>query len=160
MNLNLQKSHLIFFVTMLSISSLFSACNDIENKNKQIAETDVLQEIKIGDWYWSTENLKVSKFRNGDSIAEAKTAEQWVKAGEAQKPAWCYYDNDPINGKRYGKLYNWYAVSDPRELAPVGWHIPSDVEWEDLIYSSRRFKYCWRKNEIYGWMEPKFECYK
>jgi uncharacterized protein (TIGR02145 family) len=57
-----------------------------------------------------------------------KTNEEWMKAGENKQPAWCYYDNDPKNGKKYGKLYNWYAVSDPRGLAPEGWHIPSRQE--------------------------------
>jgi uncharacterized protein (TIGR02145 family) len=79
------------------------------------------------------ENLNVSTFRNGDPIPEAKTNEEWEKAGKNKQPAWCYYDNDPKNGAKYGKLYNWYAVSDPRGLAPAGWHVPSQEEWEILI---------------------------
>ena len=74
----------------------------------------------------------VSTYRNGDAIPEAKTAAEWEAAGEQGKPAWCYYDNDPANGTKYGKLYNWYAVHDPRGLAPKGWHIPSDKEWTTL----------------------------
>lgn len=46
--------------------------------------------------------------------------------------AWCYYDDDPANGERYGRLYNWYAVNDPRGLAPEGWHVPSEEEWQEL----------------------------
>jgi len=79
-----------------------------------------------------TENLNVATFRNGDPIPEAKTNEEWKKAGENKQPAWCYYDNDPKNGAKYGKLYNWYAVSDPRGLAPNGWHVPTDAEWTIL----------------------------
>jgi uncharacterized protein (TIGR02145 family) len=79
-----------------------------------------------------TQNLKVAHFRNGDSVPYAKTAEDWEKAGKEQKPAWCYYNNDPANDSKYGKLYNWYAVNDSRGLAPAGWHIPSDVEWKQL----------------------------
>lgn len=82
---------------------------------------------------WSTKNLDVSIFRNGDSIPEAKTANEWEQAGENGKPAWCYYaNNEESNGKIYGKLYNWYAVNDPRGLAPAGWHIPSAAEWAAL----------------------------
>ncbi|MBU3715077.1 MAG: hypothetical protein FGM46_09040 [Ferruginibacter sp.] len=90
------------------------------------------QTVTIGKQVWMSENLNVDKFRNGDVIPEAKTDEEWKKAGEEGKPAWCYYDNDPKNGAKYGKLYNWYAVNDPRGLAPKGWHIPSDDEWTIL----------------------------
>ena len=90
------------------------------------------KEIKIGQQVWTTENLNVDKFRNGEIIPEAKTAAEWHKAGENKQAAWCYYNNDSSNGTKYGKLYNWYAVNDPRGLAPEGWHIPSDQEWTDL----------------------------
>lgn len=90
------------------------------------------QEIKIGTQTWATTNLDVSAFRNGDAIPEANTNAAWEKAGNEQKPAWCYYDNDPTNGKTYGKLYNWYAVNDQRGLSPKGWHIPSEQEWDTL----------------------------
>ena len=71
-------------------------------------------------------------FQNGDKIQEAKTDSEWEKAGKNKEPAWCYYDNNSSNGKKYGKLYNFYAVNDPRGLAPNGWHIPSDAEWTVL----------------------------
>ena len=90
------------------------------------------QTITIGTQVWMTKNLDVATFRNGDPIPQAKTNEEWVKAGDNQQPAWCYYDNDPANGAKYGKLYNWYAVNDSRGLAPVGYHIPSDAEWKIL----------------------------
>ena len=90
------------------------------------------KEVTIGKQVWMSENLNVDKFRNGDPIPEAKTDEEWKKAGENGEPAWCYYDNDPANGEKYGKLYNWFAVNDSRGLAPVGYHIPSDAEWEKL----------------------------
>jgi len=87
---------------------------------------------KIGDQVWMVENLDVSVFRNGDIIPEAKSFEQWAKAGENKQPAWCYFNNDPSTGSKFGKLYNWYAINDPRGLAPMGWHIPSDIEWSVL----------------------------
>jgi uncharacterized protein (TIGR02145 family) len=88
--------------------------------------------IKIGEQTWMQENLNESKFKNGEIIDQATTKEEWEKAGQDGKPAWCYYDNDAKNGVKYGKLYNWYAVNDPRGLAPEGWHIPTDNEWIDL----------------------------
>jgi len=87
------------------------------------------QTISRGSQVWDTKNLEVSTFRNGDPIREIKTNEDWEKAGEDKQPAWCYYNYDPANGKIFGKLYNWFAVNDPRGLAPIGFHIPSDSEW-------------------------------
>lgn len=95
-------------------------------------EEGASKEVTIGKQVWMTQNLNVDKFRNGDPIPEAKTDEEWRKAGENGEPAWCYYNNNPDNGDRYGKLYNWYAVNDPRGLAPEGWKIPSDEEWSRL----------------------------
>ncbi len=81
-------------------------------------------------------NLNVSFFRNGEAIAQAKSKAEWKKYNEEKKPAWCYYENDAKNGEIYGKLYNWYAVIDPRGLAPEGWHIPTDAEWSELTMNS------------------------
>lgn len=63
----------------------------------------------------------------------AKTNEEWERAGNQGKPAWCFYKNAGLNGEKYGRLYNWYAVNDPRGLAPEGYHVPSDQEWEELV---------------------------
>jgi len=98
----------------------------------QTSQTGSNKSVKIGTQTWTTENLNVSTFRNGDPIMEAKTNEEWENAGKNKQPAWCYYENDPKNGAKYGKLYNWYAVNDPRGLAPAGWHVPSDAEWTIL----------------------------
>ena len=94
------------------------------------AQTD--NTVSIGDQIWMCKNLNVAYFSNGDPIPEAKTEEEWLLAEDEEKPAWCYYDNDPANGEIYGKLYNWHAVHDPRGLAPKGWHVPSDAEWKEL----------------------------
>jgi uncharacterized protein (TIGR02145 family) len=97
-----------------------------------VASNGIAQSVKIGTQEWTTKNLNVSTFRNGEPIPEAKTPEEWKKAGENKQPAWCYYDNDPQNGTKYGKLYNYYAVKDPRGLTPKGWHIPTDSAWGQL----------------------------
>ena len=90
------------------------------------------KDVTIEEQVWMAKNLNVVKFRNGDSIPEAKTDEEWEKAGDNGQPVWCYYNNDPLNGEKFGKLYNWYAVNDTRGLAPVGWKIPSDKDWKIL----------------------------
>ena len=90
------------------------------------------ESILIGSQVWTTKNLEVSHFRNGDAIPQAPNVKAFLDSGVKQKPAWCYYDGDINHGKFYGKLYNWYAVNDQRGLAPTGWHIPSDEEWTQL----------------------------
>lgn len=90
------------------------------------------QNVMIGDQIWMSKNLNVTSFRNGDAIPEAKTEKEWEYASQNKQPAWCYINNDPLNGLKYGRLYNWYAVIDPRGLAPEGFHIPSDIEWSEL----------------------------
>jgi uncharacterized protein (TIGR02145 family) len=89
--------------------------------------------VKLGTQSWASDNLNVTTFRNGDVIQEARTNEAWANAGREGKPAWCYFGNDKRNNKKYGKLYNWFAVNDPRGLAPEGWHVPGDAEWAVLI---------------------------
>ena len=86
--------------------------------------------IKIGTQVWMSENLDVSQFAFGEKIEQANSERAWKKAAEKEKPAWCYYNNDSEIGKLYGKLYNYYAVNSG--LAPKGWHIPTEKEWEKL----------------------------
>ncbi len=102
--------------------------------NAKLNGSSSIKSITIGNQTWMAENLDVSAFKNGDPIPEAKTKEEWLKACIAKKAVWCYYNNDPANGKKFGKLYNWYAVKDSRGLAPAGWHIPKEAEWDALIY--------------------------
>jgi len=83
--------------------------------------------VTIGDQVWFGKNLNVDHFSNGDPIPEARNTYEWSSL--SNRPAWCYFNYDPKNGSKYGKLYNWYAVHDQRGLAPKGWHIASDKEW-------------------------------
>jgi uncharacterized protein (TIGR02145 family) len=96
------------------------------------ASGDSYKTVKIGDQIWMAENLNTDRFQNGDLIPEVKNDNVWISAGKSKQAAWCYYDNNPINGEKYGKLYNWYAVADPRGLCPTSWHVPSDNEWTKL----------------------------
>jgi len=117
-----------FFITAMMVTSCGGGGG---NESASSNESPSPNEVTIGTQVWMTKNLDVSTFRNGDPIPQAKTYEEWNRAKNRQ-PAWCYYENDPANGAKYGKLYNWYAVNDPRGLAPRGWHIPSDAEWTVL----------------------------
>ena len=86
--------------------------------------------ITIGTQIWTSKNLDVSTYRNGDPIPQVTDFIQWQYLTTG---AWCYYNNDDANGPIYGKLYNWYAVNDQRGLAPSGWHVSSNAEWSTLF---------------------------
>jgi uncharacterized protein (TIGR02145 family) len=92
----------------------------------------VYKTVKIAEQIWMAENLNTEKFQNGDLIAEAKTKEAWINAGIKKKPAWCYYNYNSTNGLKYGKIYNGYAIMDPRGLAPQGYHITTLEEIKSL----------------------------
>jgi uncharacterized protein (TIGR02145 family) len=124
--------------------------NDLPNGQGEFLQTDgkvlngkfingvfqkpyLCKEVEIGNQVWMAENLTVAKFRNGDIIPQVKTIEEFKKVSG---PAWCYYEFSESNGLKYGKLYNWYAVNDPRGLAPIGWRIPkTDDFWLLLEFS-------------------------
>jgi uncharacterized protein (TIGR02145 family) len=114
---------LVFPIFLLSV--LFS-CDDKTTNPKATN----YESVTIGNQVWMKKNLDVNQYRNGDPIPEVKDSTQWTKLTTG---AWCYYNNDSANGKIYGKLYNWYAVNDPRGLAPDGWHVASDEEWTLLL---------------------------
>ena len=89
----------------------------------------IYDHYEIDSQKWMRLNLQTSFFRNGELIKQARTEEEWLWAAENKVPAWCYYNNDPANGTKYGYLYNWYAINDPRGLAPKGWVIPSQKDY-------------------------------
>lgn len=97
------------------------------------SNTPLPESITFDQQVWMSKNLDVSTFANGEPIPEAKTDEEWKKAADNHQPAWCYFENDPDHATKYGKLYNYFAVTDPRGLAPKGWHIPNEEEWTLLI---------------------------
>jgi len=84
-----------------------------------------LPDVTIGTQTWDGCNLDVTNYQNGDEIPQVQNPAEWPNLTTG---AWCYYNNDTDNGCTYGKLYNWYAVNDPRGLAPTGYHIPSETE--------------------------------
>ncbi len=85
---------------------------------------------KIGNQWWMAENLKVTHYQNGDAILHVTDNATWAGLSTG---AYCKYNNDSTNVATYGSLYNWYAVADSLNLAPAGWHVPTDAEWQILV---------------------------
>lgn len=129
--------HVYYFFALVSFALILACSNDdsvITFSQKNLISRPSLpitsNEVRIGTQVWSAKNLNVSRYRNGDPIPQVTDRMQWAYLTTG---AWCYYNNDPAMGPIYGKLYNWYAVNDPRGLAPDGYHIPSYDEWTTLI---------------------------
>ncbi|HOD66370.1 MAG TPA: fibrobacter succinogenes major paralogous domain-containing protein [candidate division Zixibacteria bacterium] len=90
------------------------------------------QTVKIFNRWWMAENLKVTHYRNGDPVSDVTDPTAWNALASG---ACCEYANDPANVAIYGRLYNWFAVGDARGLAPAGWHVATDSEWQELVDS-------------------------
>ena len=114
-----------FYLAIVCMGFIHQGCTPVHH----------LTHYTVGSQVWMSKNADVDKFRNGDIITYAKNYEMWQKAQGTKQPAYCYFNFDENNGIVYGKLYNWYAVNDPRGLAPSGYHVPSNEEWQVLIDS-------------------------
>ncbi|MEI7801219.1 MAG: fibrobacter succinogenes major paralogous domain-containing protein [Bacteroidota bacterium] len=118
---------------LLSILLLIGSCKPDKNPPVVAQETGTVTDIdgnsyktiKIGNQWWMAENLKVTKFRNGNIIPDVTVDTAW----QNNTPACCLYQN---NTDAPGLLYNWFAVTDTENIAPEGWHIPTDEEWKEL----------------------------
>lgn len=89
-----------------------------------------VETVVIGEQEWTAKNLNVDVFRNGDPIPQIQDIIEWDKAMAKNQPAWCYLKDEV--GNKYGKLYNIFAVIDPRGLAPEGFHVSTDEDWTVL----------------------------
>lgn len=113
----------IFFLVIFMIAC--KSKNTVEDIDGNIYRT-----VKIGNQVWMSENLRVTKYKNGDSISNMKDEGEWKNALTG---AFCNYGNETPNAAAYGALYNWFAVNDIRGIAPEGWHIPTEAELDTLI---------------------------
>lgn len=141
-----KKSYLwllaILFIASISIESCKKDDDDdtpdpVEDPTKvKDIDGNVYNVIQIGNQYWMKENLRVSKFRNGNPITNRSDGIAWKKdtIPSLGGGGWCYFNNEQLNDAVYGKLYNYYAISDPRNIAPEGWHVATEVDWKTLIH--------------------------
>jgi len=95
------------------------------------ADGNLYHSVKIGTQTWSVENLKVTHYRNGDPIAHPTANSNWANLTSG---AYCNYNNSDSLAQKFGRLYNWYAVTDTRKIAPAGWHVPN-LEESGVLYS-------------------------
>ena len=130
----MNNHRILIFVTM-TLFLLIGSCKDNPTSEKDNFEgiTDIdgneYNIIKIGNQWWMAENLKVTHYNNGDSIPSVTNNENW---GNKMNGSTCSYENQGYAPNVYGRLYNWYAIKDSRNIAPKGWHIPTDSEWKEM----------------------------
>ncbi len=121
---------LYFYILLLNIL-LFISCskkseNDSQNNFINDIDGNSYKTIQIGNQVWMAENLKTTRYSNGDVINNISDSLSWQNLANG---AWSFYDN---NQNECGKLYNWYAIIDSRKICPSGWHIPSIEEFNEL----------------------------
>lgn len=118
-----------YFFTVLLIVAVNLLGSGLSYSQVTDKDGNTYKTIKIGNQEWMAENLNVEHYSNGEEIPQVQDKEEWDNLTTG---AWCYYENNSENGTTYGKIYNWYAVNDPRGLAPEGWHVATDEDWTKL----------------------------
>lgn len=123
---NFRKNFLlVFFFIIIIFGQVFAQ----ETGTVTDIDGNVYKTIKIGNQWWMAENLKVTHYRNGDPIPKVTSSSEWCNLWT---DAYCVFDNNESHSDAYGYLYKWYAVGDSRDIAPEGWHVPTDEEWTQL----------------------------
>mgnify|MGYP000305016983 CR=1 FL=1 len=107
-----------------------TADDNLETGTMTGNDGSVYRTVKIGDQWWTAENLRETKYRNGDDIPEVPDRSSWSDLSTGARSV---YDNDESNVDTYGYLYNWYALEDNRNIAPLGWRVPADADWTALV---------------------------
>jgi len=127
----MRKISVIFVLTLIFNLIGCDNKNPIQLEISTLTDIDgnIYDTVKIGDQWWMAENLKVKKYRNGDHILNLSNASLWESNIIG---AYCSYGNFASTEGTYGLLYNWYAVADNRNIAPEGWHVPTDEDWKKL----------------------------
>lgn len=101
-------------------------------QNVSDVDGNTYKTIILGSQTWMAENLKTTKYRNGNSINTTTSKNQNISSESAPKYQWAYNGIDSLVDV-YGRLYTWYTVVDSRKLCPSGWHVPTENEWSLLI---------------------------
>jgi len=129
----------VFISVLLLLLLLIQCKKDKENNDNNITpppssnitdiDGNIYHAVTIDNKVWMLENLKTTKYNDGTSIPNVTDNSEWDNLTTG---AYCDYSNSPSNSTVYGRLYNWYAVSDTKKMCPVGWHVATDTEWTSL----------------------------
>lgn len=132
MNIKLRVFYLVVLGLMIMLSNGCKTDEPIIENTVTDIDGNVYHTVKIGTQTWMVENLKTTKYINGNgaTIRNVEDAYTW---NHLLADGYCNYDNKEANGLKYGRLYNWYAVTDSRQLAPKGWHVSTEEDWTTLI---------------------------
>lgn len=127
----MKNTHLFLVLSLTGLMAIFASCTDEPINSATVTDADgnVYHTVKIGTQTWMVENLKTTKYNDGTAIPNVTDNTAWSNLSTA---AYCWYVNEINYKNTNGALYNWYAVNTGK-LAPVGWHVPTDVEWTTLI---------------------------
>lgn len=121
------------FMLVLLVGIACDKKNPTNNEEDPNTATDVdgnvYQSVVIGNQRWTTENLKVTHYRDGSAIPNVTSDTEWAGLTSG---AYCAHGNDEDNAAVYGYLYNWYALTDARGLAPEGWRVATEADWKEL----------------------------
>jgi uncharacterized protein (TIGR02145 family) len=133
---SLKMKHRIRIFSTISIAVLLMTINFSSNCDAQKiqdsvkdADGNVYKIVKIGTQLWFAENLYTARYNDSTEIPLVIDGTIW---DELTTPAYCWYNNEPVNKSVYGALYNWYAVNT-NKLCPFGWHVPTKDEWMTLV---------------------------
>ena len=135
---------------LMTVSILIIAMSSVAQETGTFIDSrdgKTYKTVKIGEQTWMAENLKTTKYKNGDTILNitgGNTLDNFMTGG------YHAYENDNNNIKTYGLLYNWHAVNDSRGLCPQGWHVPNDDEWKILILNLRGVRFAGSKMKEAG----------
>lgn len=113
------------------INSIENKPNNLNKYQSKIRDIDgnIYKTIKIGSQIWMCENLRVTRYRNGDNIPIINDGDVWSRL---EHGALTIINNDTSLITTYGYLYNWFVIEDERQIAPKGWHVATDVDWNQL----------------------------
>jgi len=117
-------------IALVAIIPSAAVMGRAKNGTVKDVEGNMYKTVVIGTQTWMSENLRATKYQDGTPISLVTDHKEWRALRDG---AYCNYDNDPGKAAIYGRLYNFSAVVDSRNICPGGWHVPTDTEWQAMI---------------------------
>jgi len=124
-----KSGNVMYKQAVAQIDSLIFTPGSVSGGTVTDFDGNIYNTVVIGTKVWTTENLKVTHYRNGDDIPNVTVNTAWAALTTG---AYCWYENNISNKEPYGALYNWFTIADTRNIAPEGWHVPTHTEWQML----------------------------